>query len=88
VSIAALVSRLIDFYVLLIFIYIIMSWFRPSGVLYDIYRVLAQVCEPYIGLFRRLPLQVGMLDLSPMAAIFVLYLIQRVLVRILWTAGL
>ncbi|GAB4283533.1 MAG: YggT family protein [Coriobacteriia bacterium] len=87
-SIAALVSRLIDFYVLLIFIYIIMSWFRPSGVLYDIYRVLAQVCEPYIGLFRRLPLQVGMLDLSPMAAIFVLYLIQRVLVRILWTAGL
>jgi len=88
VSLAAIVSRLIDFYVLLIFIYIIMSWFRPSGVLYDIYRVLAQVCEPYIGLFRRLPLQVGMLDLSPMAAIFVLYLIQRVLVRILWTAGL
>ncbi|MDI6900272.1 MAG: YggT family protein [Anaerosomatales bacterium] len=87
-SLAALVSRLIDFYVLLIFIYIIMSWFRPTGFLYDIYRVLAQVCEPYIGIFRRLPLQVGMLDLSPMAAIFVLYLIQRVLVRILWTAGL
>ncbi len=75
------ILRLVDFYGILIFAYVILSWFRPSGVIFDIYRTLAMVCEPYIGLFRRiLPVaQVGGggLDFSPFVAILVLqYLIR------------
>ena len=40
---------------ILIFAYVLMSWFPiREGVLLDVYRVLASICEPYIGLFRRI----------------------------------
>jgi len=85
-----IVDRLISFYSMAIFAYVIMSWFRPTGVLYDIYRVLAQICEPYIGIFRRIvPLVGGGIDFSPWIAILVLrYLIRFVLVTLLGVIGL
>ncbi|MDH4140299.1 MAG: YggT family protein [Coriobacteriia bacterium] len=89
-SAAYIVARLIDFYVLLIFAYVILSWFRPSGALFDIYRTLALVCEPFIGVFRRiLPMaRVGGagLDFSPFIAILVLqYLIRPGILMLLGT---
>lgn len=87
-SLAGIVSRSVDFYVMLVFAYVLLSWFRPSGIFYDVYKVLSQICEPYLGLFRRFNLSMGMLDLTPMVAIFVLYLIRNVLVRILLTVRL
>lgn len=69
-------DALVNIYGLTIFVYILLSWFSPSGRLYDIYRLLGTVCEPYIGLFRRFlpPMQVGGggLDFSPMVAWLVL----------------
>ena len=83
------VSRLLDFYSLLIFLYVILSWFPVSrgGVITDIYRVLASVCEPYIGIFRRIvPLAGGGIDFSPLIALLVLrYLLQPAL---LYLAGM
>ncbi|MEJ2041774.1 MAG: YggT family protein [Reinekea sp.] len=37
---------------------------------------IAQMIEPFVGPFRRLNLQIGMLDLSFMVAFFVIYIIQ------------
>ena len=72
-------------YILLIFVYIIMSWFqlpyRPW--LYRIRQFLADVCEPYLRLFRRFLPPLGPLDLSPMVAVFVLIVLERVLHSIL-----
>ncbi|MCE5203726.1 MAG: YggT family protein [Coriobacteriales bacterium] len=89
-SLTGVVDSLISFYSLAIFVYVLMSWFRPTGVFYDIYRVLGQICEPYIGLFRRiLPLAAGGLDFSPWVAILVLQLLIRPgLVTLLGIAGL
>ena len=89
-SAVEIIDRLISFYSLAIFAYVILSWFRPTGVLYDIYRVLAQICEPYIGLFRKIvPLVAGGIDFSPWIAILVLqYLIRWVLVTLLGLIGL
>jgi uncharacterized protein YggT (Ycf19 family) len=36
--------------------------------------------RPYIELFRGLPLRFGMMDLTPMVAIFVIYLFQLLFV--------
>lgn len=86
ISIASLVDSLLSFYGLLIFVYVILSWFRASGVVYEIYRVLATICEPYVGLFRRiLPMNaMGGIDFSPWIAVLVLqYLIRPLLVQIL-----
>ncbi|HEY3318812.1 MAG TPA: YggT family protein [Coriobacteriia bacterium] len=82
-SIAGLVSRLISFYEILIVIYVLMSWFPiRGGIALDIYRVLGSICEPYIGLFRRILPQAAVggagLDFSPLVAILVLSAVQRV----------
>jgi YggT family protein len=75
----------IGVYVLLIFVYIIMSWFqlpyRPW--LYRIRQFLADVCEPYLRLFRRFLPPLGPLDLSPMVGVFVLIVLDRIVGSIL-----
>ncbi|MDI6844297.1 MAG: YggT family protein [Anaerosomatales bacterium] len=79
-----IVDRLLSFYATLIVVYVLMSWFRPTGVFYDVYRVLGQVCEPYIGVFRRIVPLVGAIDFSPLVALLVLeYLIRPILFRLL-----
>lgn len=78
---------IVNFYTFLIFIYILFSWFpHDRGILRDIYNVLGTVCEPYLGLFRKLIPPVGgagmAIDFSPIIAIVVLQLLMRVVVRL------
>jgi YggT family protein len=79
------VTVFISVYILLIFAYIITSWFRlPYSVwLNRIQRFLYDVCEPYLRIFRRILPAVGPLDLSPIIAIFSLYLLRIVILSIL-----
>ena len=72
-------------YTLVIFAYIITSWLRLpySPTLNRIQRFLYDVSEPYLRLFRRFLPSMGPLDLSPMVAIIVLWLLVQVLIRIL-----
>ncbi len=87
-SIAAIVGALITFYTWVIVAYVLMSWFRPSGALLDVYHILGTVCEPYLSLFRRFVPVAGGLDFSPWIAIIVLQLVGSVVVRALGAAGL
>ncbi len=83
-SVVALVLPLIDFYQLLIVAYVLMSWFRPStGLLYDVYRTLGTIVEPWLGIFRRIVPAVGMIDFSPIVAILSLSVISSLLMRLL-----
>ena len=86
------ISRIEDFvtvfisvYILLIFAYIITSWFRLpySTWLNRIQRFLYDVCEPYLRLFRRLLPSAGGLDLSPILAFIALSAINRLVIWIL-----
>jgi YggT family protein len=72
-------------YTLVIFLYILTSWLRLpySPWLNRIQRFLYDVSEPYLRLFRRLLPSMGPLDLSPIVAIIVLWLIERVLITVL-----
>ena len=74
------VTVFISVYILVLFAYIITSWFRlPYSVwLNRIQRFLYDVCEPYLRIFRRFLPPLGPLDLSPIAAVFSLYVIGRV----------
>jgi YggT family protein len=84
-SIEQFVHVFILVYILLIFGYIITSWIRlPYSVwLNRIQRFLYDVCEPYMRIFRRILPPLGPLDLSPIIAIFSLFIIDRVLQAIL-----
>ena len=84
-SVANFVMVFIWVYVLLILAYIITSWIRLpySPWLNRIQRFLYDVCEPYLRIFRRILPSLGPLDLSPIIAIFSLYLLRIVILSIL-----
>jgi YggT family protein len=84
-SIASFVDVFITVYILLILVYVLSSWIRlPYNPWLDrIQRFLYDVCEPYLRLFRRVLPPLGPIDLSPVVAIIVLVVIQRVLVGVL-----
>jgi YggT family protein len=84
-SLASFVNVFLWVYILLLFAYILTSWvrlpYRPW--LNRVQRFLYDVCDPYLRLFRRFLPPLGPLDLSPMVAIIVLYIVQNVLVSLL-----
>ena len=72
-------------YALLIFAYILTSWIRMpySPWLSRVQRFLYDVCDPYLRIFRRFIPPLGPLDLSPMVAIIVLFVLMRVIGTVL-----
>lgn len=83
-TVASIIVSVANFYVMVIFVYVIMTWFPLTGIVEDIHKVLGSVCEPYLGLFRKIiPPVGGTLDFSPIIAIVVLQLVVRLIVRLL-----
>ncbi len=75
----------IDVYILLIIAYILTSWVRAG---YNprfgrSVRFLPEPCDPYFRLFCRFIPPIGPLDVSPIVAIVVLGVIDRLIVRYL-----
>lgn len=68
-----LLIELIKIYSWVLVIYIIMSWF-PNARSSSFGEVLARICEPYLEPFRRIIPPIGMIDISPLIAFFVLHL--------------
>jgi len=72
-SLQNFVSVFVGIYVLLIFAYVLLSWFQLpySGTTATVQRFLDEVVVPYLRLFRRLP-TLGPIDLSPIVGVVVL----------------
>jgi YggT family protein len=88
VDIARYVNALFEVYILLIFVYILLNLLFSFGVRLPYSRwsdavlnFLKDVCEPYLRIFRRFIPPIGMLDLSPMIAIIVLYFVRTIVVN-------
>ena len=76
-SVQRFVSVFVGVYVILILVYVITSWI-PAGASPTVERIrqfLYDVCEPYLRLFRRFLPSLGPLDLSPIVAVFSLYIL-------------
>jgi YggT family protein len=82
-DIATYVRALFDVYIALILLYILLNlllsfglrppYSRAFDVIMDFLR---DVCEPYLRLFRKFIPALGMIDLSPMIALFVLFIVD------------
>jgi YggT family protein len=89
-DIANYVSALFEVYILIIFIYILLNLLFSFGMRLPYSRwsdalmnFLRDVCDPYLGLFRRFIPPVGMFDLSPIIAIFLLYIVRTIVVNLI-----
>ncbi|RBW67358.1 YggT family protein [Bacillus taeanensis] len=70
-SIGNFLAYLIEIYSWLLIIYIFMSWV-PNARESKFGQILANICEPYLNPFRKIIPPLGMIDISPIVAIFAL----------------
>jgi YggT family protein len=87
-DIASYVDAIFRVYILLIFVYILLNLIFSLGVRPPyarwseaILHFLRDVCEPYLRLFRRFIPPIGMFDVTPIIAIFLLVIVDRLLVN-------
>lgn len=69
-------TTLIEIYSYALIVYILMSWF-PNARGTKFGQLLAAICEPYLEPFRRIIPPIGMIDVSPIAALIVLNFATR-----------
>jgi len=83
---AYLISRTLDLYTLLIIVWTFGSWFVQWRY-QSWFRMINSIVEPYVALFRALPLQFGGLDFTPLAAIMVIALLKSAVLQVLVAGG-
>lgn len=71
------ISNLFDLYSIALIVYALLSWF-PGAYQTKFGEFLTRIVEPYLKLFRRLPLQFVGLDFTVWVAILALNLLNRV----------
>lgn len=81
-TVAPIVYKVFNAYSILLIIYIFMSWV-PAAQESKFGEILARICEPYLGLFRKIIPPLGMIDFSPIIAIFALNLISTGVIKAL-----
>ncbi|MFA6600948.1 MAG: YggT family protein [Candidatus Omnitrophota bacterium] len=81
-ALAILVNGVFQILYWLLFARIVISWL-PVDPYHSIVQFLMQVTEPLLAPLRRLPLQIGMIDLTPLVAFVILFFLRNVLVAIL-----
>ena len=81
-TILSILAGVLSLYTLLCFIYILMSWF-PGAKFTRFGRLMSNICEPYMNLFRRLSfLRIGNIDFSPIISLGILSLASAILAGI------
>jgi YggT family protein len=79
--------KIIQIYSYALIIYILLSWFpnaRESG----FGQLLAKICDPYLEPFRKIIPPLGMIDISPIVAIFLLNFASSGLISLFSMLGL
>ncbi|WP_088005766.1 YggT family protein [Indiicoccus explosivorum] len=75
-EVVRLLTLAIDIYSFILIIYIFMSWI-PSTRETGIGQMIGRISEPYLEIFRKIIPPFGMIDFSPIVAIFALRLASR-----------
>jgi len=85
-SLIVTVRILFQIYSWMIIAYILMSWF-PNMRETPIGELLGKVVEPYLRPFRQFIPPIGMIDISPIVALFALHFIEMGVLTILQYVG-
>ena len=77
------ITYLFNFYEYSMLAYILTSWF-PQIKNNFIVEFLEAICEPYLKIFRKIIPPFGMLDISPIAALVLLSVIENLIIMLLF----
>lgn len=78
-SIFGLLATLVNFYSILIFIRILLTWIPNIDPYNPIVQVLRQLTDPVLEQARRIIPPLGMVDISSMVVLIVLYVLSNIL---------
>ncbi len=83
-AIAQVLDMVLSLYMWIIIVRALASWFSPDP--YNpLYQFLIRITEPVLGYIRRyLPARAGMMDLSPLIAIFAIIFLKAAVVKSLY----
>ncbi len=82
-SLGVLINYIGTFLYIAIFARVILTWFPQMSPTNPLVKMVFTITEPILGPIRRLLPRMGMFDLSPMIALILIYIIQRVLLQAL-----
>lgn len=74
-------SNIIQIYSIILVIYALLSWF-PGAPQSTLGQMVHRLVEPFLSLFRKLPLQVGGLDFTVLVAILLLNFLERLVAQL------
>jgi YggT family protein len=87
-DVAKYVNALFEVYIFIIIAYVLLNFMFSLGVRMPYSRYsdavlnfLRDVSEPYLRIYRRFIPPIGMFDLTPLIAIFVLYILRTIVVN-------
>lgn len=78
-----LLSYFVKYYSYALIVYILMSWV-PSIQHSSFGKFLGKICDPYLEPFRKIIPPIGMIDISPIVAIFVLNIALKGIVSLVY----
>lgn len=76
------VDLLFQIYMVMLIVRILSSWF-PEAQRYRFIQYLTYYTDPYLNLFRKIIPPLGIFDLSPIVAFFVLQIVHNLLLALL-----
>ena len=82
-ALALLMSLVFNILYIILVVRIIISWVGADPY-NEIVRVVYSITEPILAPFRRLPLQMGAIDFSPILAFLLLSVLQSFVMRLLY----
>ncbi|MBR1618141.1 YggT family protein [bacterium] len=87
-GLAIAVARLFDLIFLILFVTILLSWFPNIKWHTEPFRTMRTFSEIFLSPFRKIIPPIGMVDISPIVAFFVLSLLRNIIVNSLLQIGL
>lgn len=82
-GLAALVDIAFDVYMALMVARILLSWVKHNPY-QPIIKFIYEITEPVLGIFRRIIPPIGIMDISPIVAFFVLSLLRGIIIKIIY----
>jgi len=80
---ALFVDILGEIIILAILIRVIMSWIKPMGNKGNLGSFIFEITEPLLSFFRKIIPRMGMLDISPIVALFAIEIIRSFILSLL-----